>query len=77
MDHPLIDHKEPLYVNMASFELGSIDIEIKAYAFPMTLEEFLPFKQEMMLRVYDIVLSAGADMPSSLKFFEKMSKMDS
>jgi MscS family membrane protein len=76
--HPVIDHSQPLYVNMVSFGLASIDIEIKAYTLTTNLEEFLQIKQELMLRIYEIILSAGADIPSGVaKFFDRQPKTDS
>lgn len=75
--HPVIDRSQPLYVNMTSFGIASIDIEIKAYTLAMNLEEFLQIKQEIMLKIYELVLSAGANLsPAAVSFFEKMSKMD-
>jgi len=76
--HPMIDHTQPLYVNMVSFGAVSIDIEIKAYTVTTNLDEFLKIKQEMMLKVYDTILSVGANLPAGVaNFFEKISKMDS
>ena len=76
--HPVIDHSQALYVNMVSFGIASIDIEIKAYTLTTNLEEFLQIKQEMMLKIYDMILSMGANIPAGMaKFWEKMAKMDS
>jgi MscS family membrane protein len=76
--HPGIDLSQSLYVSMTSFAAASIDMEIKAYTRTADLEEFLKIKQEILLKIYDLILSMGANIPTGLaKFFEKMPKMDS
>jgi MscS family membrane protein len=76
--HPVIDHGQPLYVNMVSLGLVSIDIEIKAYTITTNLEEFLQIRQDIMLKIFDMILGVGANIPIGVaKIFEKMPKTDS
>ncbi len=78
ISYPGIDQSQPIYVNMTSFCIASIDIEIKAYTLTTELDEFLQIKQDLLLKIYDLVLGAGASMPMAVpKFFEKILKMDS
>jgi len=78
--HPVIDHSQPLLASMVSFGSTSLEIEIKAYTLSTDLEEFLQIRQEILLKIYEIVIHAGADFSSGIlntKFFENLPKKDS
>lgn len=61
--HPSIDTNLPVLVFFHSFHEYSLEIHIEAYCLETRYEEFLAVKQEILLKVHQIITSQGAEMP--------------
>lgn len=62
-DHPSIDKNVPLIVSFKAFGPYSLEIYIDAYCLATRLDEFLQIKQEILLRIHQVVVKNGAEMP--------------
>lgn len=62
--HPAIDAQAHLLVGLSTFAAYSADLEIKAYSVITRLEEFVVFKQRVLLEIYAIVKRHGGDLPN-------------
>ena len=68
--HPRMILDDPARVRFESFGVYSLDVEIFAYANTTDLLEFLAIKEDVLLRIMDIVSEAGTDLatPSQLTY---------
>ncbi len=61
--HPEIDNHLPVIVAFGAFNAYSLDISIDAHCLATRLEEFSRVKQEILLRIYEIIMASGAEIP--------------
>jgi MscS family membrane protein len=61
--HPLIDTHVPILVNFDSFHKHSLGIYIDVYTRVTRHDEYLAVKQDVLLKIEQIVNSHGAQMP--------------
>ena len=61
-DHPGIAHDQTLIVNFVQFAASSLDIMVYTFTTTTNWVEFHEVKQDVMLRIADIVASHGAEM---------------
>ena len=75
--HPMIDNT-PARARFVSFNDYSLDIEIFAYIKTSDWNEFLEVKEDLFLRIKDIVEEAGSDFafPSQTMYFERGGGLD-
>ena len=57
-----IDHSLPIYVFVQSLAPSSVDLEVKAYTLSTRYEEFMEIKQKILLQIYEILESRGAEL---------------
>jgi MscS family membrane protein len=60
-DHPDFDSNERQMVHLASYGQSSLDIEINTYTKLVDLKDYNDIKQELLFKVYDIVVKNNAD----------------
>lgn len=58
--HAEIDPSLPIGIFLAAFTSSSLEIEIKAYTLSTRYEEFMAIKQEILLKIYELVEGLGA-----------------
>lgn len=61
-DHPGIDHNQTLIVNFVQFAASSLDIMIYTFTHTTNWIEFHAVKQDVMLKVADLVAQHGAEI---------------
>ena len=61
-DHPGIAHDQTLIVNFVQFAASSLDIMVYTFTTTTNWVEFHEVKQDVMLRIADIVAHHGAEM---------------
>lgn len=73
--HPKID-QDPARVRIVNFNNYSIDIEIFAFATTTDWNEFLAIREDLFLRIIDILHQSGTDFafPSSTLYLQKAEK---
>lgn len=77
LGHPLI-HPDPARVRLVEFGDSSLNIDIKAYAMTRDWEEFHSIREDILLRIIDIIESAGASFAfqSRTLYFKRDSAKD-
>jgi len=75
--HPRID-SEPARIRFASFGAYSLDLEIFAYVRTSDYEEFLAVREDVYLRIMDIVAESGTGFafPSQTTYFARDTGLD-
>ncbi len=61
--HPAIDNHLPLLVYFDAFQEYSLAIHVDAYISARPQEEYLAAKQDILLKIQEIILSQGAQIP--------------
>jgi MscS family membrane protein len=77
LSHPRI-HSEPVYVRFIGFGASSLDIEVFAYVTTKDREEFFSIREDILLRVMDIVEQSGTGFafPSQTLYFRRDEGLD-
>ncbi len=77
LSHPRID-PESARVRFVGFGASSLDIEVFAYAMTRNLPEFLSIREDVFLRVIDIIEQSGAAIafPSQTLYFSRDGGLD-
>lgn len=77
LGHPRID-PETARVRFVGFGASSLDIEVFAYAMTRNLPEFLSIREDVFLRVIDIIEQSGAAIafPSQTLYFSRDGGLD-
>ncbi len=68
--HPDIDHREKIIVNLKAFGSYSLDISVRAYTLTIDTEGFGEVKQDILFKIYDILLSYKAELASPTTILE-------
>ena len=76
LGHPRI-HSDTVRVRFIGFGASSLDIEVFAYVTTSDRAEFLGIREEVFLRVKDIVEQNGTDFafPSQMLYFARDDKL--
>lgn len=59
--HPDIDHQSKCTVFLNAFALYSVDVVVSAYTVKTSSEEYARIRQELLIRIYEIIRQHGAD----------------
>ncbi|MFW0777497.1 MAG: mechanosensitive ion channel family protein [Rickettsiales bacterium] len=62
LGHPEIDDNETLVVNLNSFGAYSVDFRVYTFTRRTSLDEYMKLKQEVLLKISDIITSHGAEI---------------
>jgi MscS family membrane protein len=77
LGHPRI-HPDPMHVRFTGFGASSLDIEVFAYVTTSDREEFFSIREDIMLRIMDIVEQSGTGFafPSQTLYFTRDDGLD-
>jgi MscS family membrane protein len=77
LGHPRI-HPDPMHVRFTGFGASSLDIEVFAYVTTSDREEFFSIREDIMLRIMDIVAQSGTGFafPSQTLYFTRDDGLD-
>lgn len=70
LKHPSIDHQLPVDVFFKSFGPSALDVEISAYISVNASQRFSVIKQDILLKIADIVAQAGAEIATPTNIVE-------
>ena len=78
LGHPRV-HRDPVRARLIGFGASSLDIEVFAYVMTRDWAEFLDIREEILLRVMDVIEQAGTEMafPSQTLYLGRDSFNDS
>jgi MscS family membrane protein len=63
LDHPEVDHNQRVIVNFNNFGSHALEIIIDVYILTIDSEKFAYIKEDILLKIADILVKYGADMP--------------
>jgi MscS family membrane protein len=77
LSHPRI-HSDPVHVRFTGFGASSLDIEVFAYVTTSAREEFFSTREDILLRIMDIVEQSGTGFafPSQTLYFTRDDGLD-
>jgi MscS family membrane protein len=70
LKHSTIDHQLPVDVFFKSFGASALDIEISAYISINAKNRFSVIKQELLLKIAEIVAQSGAEIATPTNIVE-------
>lgn len=70
INHPAIDTTQPVRVHLDKFSENSIDIGIWVCTFAVLKDEVIPIKQQILLKIANIVSSMNAEFASPVRTIE-------
>jgi MscS family membrane protein len=76
--HPTVDSEGALWVRFIGFSEASLEIEVHCYVLTSSLDRFLAVRQELLLRIMELVSEAGTALalPSRLVYMIEDSKKE-
>jgi MscS family membrane protein len=76
--HPTVDSEGALWVRFIGFSEASLEIEVHCYVLTSSLDRFLAVRQELLLRIMELVSEAGTALavPSRLLYMMEDSKKE-
>ncbi|MCH9762785.1 MAG: mechanosensitive ion channel family protein [Gammaproteobacteria bacterium] len=61
LEHPDIDNKQPILVNLNELGASSLDILVDAFTQTIKRAEYIPIRHDVLMKALDIIASHGAE----------------
>lgn len=61
--HTAVDRRLPIHLFLQNFGPSSVQIEVRVYIRKTRYEDFMEVRQEILLQIYHMIESAGAEIP--------------